>query len=375
MDNRESALRGCLLGLAVGDAMGYTVDSRSWEEITRDYGPEGLKGYDLVNGYADVSSHTQLAAYTACGLLVGLTRGQMLGRMAPYVRYLDLSLREWSQGQHARRAPEKSMLWISLPEELRRRRCLDTRLLDVLGRKKLGTMSEPTNHCDSPSSLAAAVSAGIFYAPGRMEPHEVGILGAEAVALTHGDPMTFLSGAVTAYALAGITQDRETPLREHFIQAADIVAAQFGREWPQAESLKLLLHKAVTLVSNTVLPPREALAHLECATAAQVLAGAMYVSLACQQDFDAAMILAVNHGGRSAAVGALTGAFLGAWLGVEQIPEFYLESLEPAALLAELAQDLAQGCPVGRDSRFFDDTWDQKYIQGRPVDQSGWAEE
>ena len=25
--------RGCLLGLAVGDALGYTVDSKSWEEI------------------------------------------------------------------------------------------------------------------------------------------------------------------------------------------------------------------------------------------------------------------------------------------------------------------------------------------------------
>ena len=28
--------RGCLLGLAVGDAMGYTVDERYWQEIQRD---------------------------------------------------------------------------------------------------------------------------------------------------------------------------------------------------------------------------------------------------------------------------------------------------------------------------------------------------
>ena len=48
MDNRESAYRGCLLGLAVGDAMGYAVDRLSWEEICRDYGPEGIRGYDLV---------------------------------------------------------------------------------------------------------------------------------------------------------------------------------------------------------------------------------------------------------------------------------------------------------------------------------------
>ena len=55
----RSAYRGCLLGLAVGDAMGYTVDERYWQEIQRDYGPNGLLGYDLVNGYADVTSYTQ----------------------------------------------------------------------------------------------------------------------------------------------------------------------------------------------------------------------------------------------------------------------------------------------------------------------------
>ena len=44
---KRTSYRGCLLGLAVGDAMGYTVDSRSWQEIREDYGPNGLLGYDL----------------------------------------------------------------------------------------------------------------------------------------------------------------------------------------------------------------------------------------------------------------------------------------------------------------------------------------
>ena len=72
MVSKKSAYRGCLLGLAVGDAMGYTVDSKSWAEIREDYGPNGLLGYDLVNGYAEVSSHTQIAAFTCNGLLFGL---------------------------------------------------------------------------------------------------------------------------------------------------------------------------------------------------------------------------------------------------------------------------------------------------------------
>ena len=101
----QSSYRGCLLGLAVGDAMGYTVDNRSWQEIQEDYGPNGLLGYDLVNGYADVTSYTQLAAFTCNGLLFGLTRGQMLGKMAPFIKYVGMSSREWAASQRPWGAP------------------------------------------------------------------------------------------------------------------------------------------------------------------------------------------------------------------------------------------------------------------------------
>ena len=101
----QSSYRGCLLGLAVGDAMGYTVDNRSWQEIQEDYGPNGLLGYDLVNGYADVTSYTQLAAFTCNGLLLGLTRGQMTGKMLPLFRYVGLSSREWAASQKPWAAP------------------------------------------------------------------------------------------------------------------------------------------------------------------------------------------------------------------------------------------------------------------------------
>ncbi len=374
MEDRKNFRQGCLLGLAVGDAMGYGVDRLSWEEISRDYGPEGIRGYDLVNGYADVTSHTQITVAAACGLLVGLTRRQRLGRTAPWVRYGELALREWSRCQQERRPPTKTVCWTTQAEELRRRRCLDTRMLDTLSRDRLGTPREPVNSYDTPGSLGAAVAVGAFFAPERMEVPEVGKLGQAMVALSHGDPMTFLSGAVIAYAVAGILQDPDTALREQFLQATDVVAGQFGRAFPQAEDVKKLLHRAVMLASNKVLPPRDALEHLGCRTAAECVAGAMYVALAHPEDFDGAMVLAVNHSGHSAAVAALTGAFLGARLGAEAIPDFYLEGLECMAVLSELARDLDEGCPVGV-AGFFDDTWDQKYIQGRRVDPAGWAEE
>ena len=112
MPNR-SAYRGCLLGLAVGDAMGHTVDNKSWQEIQEDYGPYGLLGYELVNGYAEVTSYTQLAAFTCNGLLFGLTRGQMTGKMAPFIKYIALSSCEWAASQRAWGRPGNSYCWLT----------------------------------------------------------------------------------------------------------------------------------------------------------------------------------------------------------------------------------------------------------------------
>ena len=102
---------------------------------------------------------------------------------------------------------------------------------------------------------------------------------------------------------------------------------------------------------------------LQCYSAMHCLAGAIYASLANQHDFDTAMITAVNHSGYSSAVAAITGALLGARLGVEALPEFYMESLEPTAVLQELSVDLFTARQV---MNIFDDSWDQKYVQGRP---------
>jgi ADP-ribosylglycohydrolase len=94
------------------------------------------------------------------------------------------------------------------------------------------------------------------------------------------------------------------------------------------------------------------------------LQAAIYASILCPEDFDTAMILAVNHSGRSAAVAAITGAILGARLGQEALPDFYLESLEPVDVLLELADDLYTGCPMEQGNKLFDLDWDYKYLHG-----------
>lgn len=364
MADLKSAYQGCLMGLAAGDALGYTVDSKSIYEICRDYGPEGLLGYDIVNGHARISSYTQIAAFVTNALLIGITRGQQKGQLSPFVRYIQLALQEWADGQTYQRSPEPTRCWVSEVSAFRQRCCTDYRMLDTLQRKRIGSMEEPANRNNAPGAITAAIPVGLFFHPDRMEVPEIGILGAQAVALTQGDAAAYLAGAAVAYMAAGILQEPDCPLDLQFSQAADAVAGQFGRKYPAALELRSLLHKAIHLAKNAHVPHREVMAQLRCETCAQVLAGAVYACLASGSDFDEAMIIAVNHSGRSAAVGAVTGALLGAKLGLEGLPEFYMEGLETAPYLLTLASDLVQGCPMGLMTRLFDDDWDRKYTQG-----------
>lgn len=374
MGTKNSTYRGCLLGLAVGDAMGYAVDRKTWDQICRDYGPNGLLGYDLVNGYAEVTSYTQLAAVVANSLLMGTTRGQLQGKMAPFIRYIAVAVREWSEVQHTRREPARAYCWINRVPELRRRHCMDTRMLDTISRGNLGTLEERKNGFSTPGMLTAGVAVGLFYRSERMQIGEIGRLGAEAVALTHGEPMAFLAGAALAYIITGLLQDSELSVAEHVLQAAEAVASQFGREYPQALDLKKKMVATVE-ASRAGGAQQKAMEQMGCTDCDSVLCGAIYAVLTCGGDFDTAMIMAVNHSGASAAVGALCGAILGAKFGEEALPEFYLECLDCAPVLRALADDLVQGCPLDRSARLYDDDWDRKYIHGERIEDVQWDTE
>lgn len=358
MQKREEALRGCLLGMAVGDAMGYAVDKKTWNEICEDYGPNGLLGYDLANGSAEITSYTQLGAFVCNGLLLATSRG----KFDKLPRYLAMSLREWAKSQQFRGTAEKTYCWVAQLPHMRRRQCMDTRILDALSREQLGTPEQPVFRSDSPSVLTAAVAAGLLFDPEKMRREQLFRLGAQAVAFTHGDPATFLSGAVLACAIAELMQEPERPVGEVFLESAQFVEEQMGGSGID-EVLKGI-ETAICYAEDPELSPLAALSMLECLTAVDCLAGAVYCASVHPGNFDEGMISAVNHSGRSCAVGALTGSILGAKLGVTALPEFYLESLEAAEVLSELAGDIVRQREL---MNVFDDDWEQKYTYGMPV--------
>jgi ADP-ribosylglycohydrolase len=366
MEISPEIYRGCLLGMAAGDAMGAAIDGKTYQQICETYGPAGLLGYDLVNGLVEITSYTQVALFTCNGLLLSVAKGQL--GISAYMRNISIALKEWARAQHLPGDPILRHCWLCRVPEVRKRRPMDPRTLDSLTRDVLGTIRHPANQGAGPGTLTAAVAAGLFFHPDRMAVSEIGLLGAQTVALTHGDPMAFLSGAALAYIIAGIVQAPECPMDEQILQGVEAVTVQFP--CPQAERLKMMVKNAAAMAARPELAGRDAMERLECKTAAQVLAGAVYAVLASNGDFDTAMILAVNHSGKSAGVGAVTGALLGAQLGEKALPEFYLECLEGMSAIREIATDFYTACPKGWRTRLFDDEWDRKYTHGKPVDRT-----
>jgi ADP-ribosylglycohydrolase len=292
-------------------------------------------------------------------MLLGAARGQY----DRYIRYITLSLREWAKSQQFRGAGEKTFCWLPQIPQLRRRLCMDTRITDALRRETLGTPEKPVFRSDTPGILTVAVAVGILFNPDRQTPESMRRLAMEAVALTHGDKLTFLSGAFIASAVATLLHAPQIPLAKHFAGACDRLENQFLNTFPEVEQLTGLIRYAMELSKDPELSPLASMTMLGCQTGAQCTAGAVYASMIHPANFDEGMIAAVNHSGYSAATGALTGAFLGAKLGADALPEFYLESLEAAPWLRELAHDLVQ---QRQSLVVFDDTWDQKYVQGLP---------
>lgn len=356
MDPKTAAYRGCLLGLAVGDAMGCTVDKKSWDEICENYGPNGLLGYDLANGCAEITSYTQYPAFLCNGMLLGAMRGNP----DLYSKYLILGAREWSRSQQFRTG-EKTFCWLSQVPQMRRRMCMDTRMLDALSRETLGTPEKPFFRSTSPTALTAAVATGLCRDCARLDLEQLANLSASAVAFTHGEPEAYIAGAYLAITIARLLQDGDRPLIDLYRQTSEDILTLYGEE---AKLVTELIEQAISLTRDPELSPLASMTLLSCTTAAECLAGAVYASIIHSGNFDEAMIVSVNHSGRSAAVGAVTGALLGARLGVESLPEFYLESLECQDILTELADDLLQARQV---MNLFDDSWDLKYTQGMPA--------
>ena len=100
--------------------------------------------------------------------------------------------------------------------------------------------------------------------------------------------------------------------------------------------------------------------------AEETLAIALYCAIRYQDDFDKAVIAAVNHNGDSDSTGAVTGNIVGAWVGYEAMNEKWKRDLELSDIILEIADDLCHGCVMTEYGSYRDEVWETKYIEMQP---------
>lgn len=354
--------RGCLIGGAVGDALGYAVKFSDNKSILQRYGEIGITDYSLVNGVAKISDETQMTLFTANGLLLGKTRVMTRGIMGKYSSYISLCYKDWYRTQCQDSASdEHNYSWLMNIPKLYAKRAPESICLSAIKRGANGTIEEPINQSRGCGGIMRVAPIGLYFNDKRYSPIEVDLIGAEAAAITHGHELGYIPAAVLVHIIQLVTRDTDTTL----LAAAQESMLAMKACFPMAKNLDALfrLMKKAIVLSSREMNDRDAIRQLgEGRAAAEALAIAIYCSLKYNRSFDKAVIAAVNHSGDSDTTGAVTGNIMGAYLGLQGIPKKYIEHLELKDTILEMADDLYNDCQITEYGAYHDEVWEHKYI-------------
>ena len=346
MDEKRDRVLGCLLGGAVGDALGYPVEFLSEPEILRQYGPAGIQTLAQAGSPARVSDDTQMTLFAANAWIYGCS-GEGWDISTAWLAY-----REWlgTQGDESRMG--KPRMWIYGDRRLHARRAPgNTCLSAIRSSDQGGTLENPVNNSKGCGTVMRAAPYGLM--PGSRETAME--RAAADAALTHGHPLAWGSSAWLAACVHALVEGAG-PLAD---RVADIKLPQ--RLNPDG-TLLALVQKAIALANREDVTDLEAIHALgEGWVAEEALAIALFCALRHRDDFAAAIRAAVNHKGDSDSTGAICGNILGAFLGAEAVAKaFDPEQLELKDIIQTLSLDLLRthtALPAPGE----DTAWDKKY--------------
>ena len=356
--------RGCLIGGAAGDALGYAVEFLNTDQIVRKYGASGITTYELENGIAQISDDTQMTLFTANGLLLGTTRGMARGIMDEYRHYVASCYQDWfrTQGGALPSQGEYHYSWLINIPELFSRRAPGNTCLSALYTGGKGTIEQPINQSKGCGGIMRVAPVGLYY--GNKQTYtqqQIDRIGAEVAAITHGHELGYLPAAALVHIINLLAHHDNITL----LAAVKDAMAAMGEQFANATHLDVLLalmQKAIDLASSQQ-PDIDAIRELgEGWVAEETLAIAIYCAMKHANDFDKALIAAVNHDGDSDSTGAVTGSILGAYLGLDAIPAKYIDHLELKNVILEIADDLYHDCQMTEHGSYYDEIWVRKYI-------------
>lgn len=163
------------------------------------------------------------------------------------------------------------------------------------------------------------------------DPFEV---GCDLAAITHGHPTGYLAAGAFALIVSRLVAGAA------LVEAAETALLRLTTAGEDARETAAALRVALETAEETRSPEGIPGALGRGWIAEEALAIAMYCALVAS-DFEAGVLLAVNHGGDSDSTGALTGQLLGTLWGLDAVPGSWLAGLEGRDVIQTLAEDLA----------------------------------
>lgn len=226
---------------------------------------------------------------------------------------------------------------------------------------KSGTIEVPIIDSKGCGGVMRVAPIGLYFDSRRRSPDAIAMIGAETAALTHGHELGYIPAAALVHMISTLSHSDGVRLEDAVTEALNASRRLFAKA-KHIDAFSRLMDKAVAL-SKEDADDLEAIRELgESWVAEETLAIAVYCALKHQNDFERAIIAAVNHSGDSDSTGSVTGNILCAHLGVDAIPDRYLENLELRDVIAEIARDLFNDCRISEYGAYQDEVWVQKYV-------------
>lgn len=331
-------ISGCLLGGAIGDALGYPIEFIRYNEVIEKYGEQGITEYQKENGVALISDDTQMTLFTACGLLNAVTDKKMTKSQKKISKYIYQAYLDWLETQGAKdryHESRKHTTWIFDIPALHSPRAPGHTCIQALISGKMGRVDRPINYSKGCGGIMRTAPFGLiscFTVDTAFEE------ACNAAAITHGHVLGWLSAGVQTDIIHRLVFDAQTLPRAIECSLADMM-----RHYPceGSKELTAIINKAMGLTKND-LSDIENISNLGSgSTGEEALAIALYANLKYENDFDKIILCAVNHNGDTDSTGAVAGNLIGAITGSTAISDKWKKDLELLDLTMAVAGDLA----------------------------------
>ena len=352
----KDRFRGCLMGGAAGDALGYEVEFLSNREIKKRFGEGGIRRYVLHGGVALISDDTQMTLYTANGLLCGAAVKCDEDGYREYIRrcYLDwlTTQREWRE-----KASKGKISWLNGIARMNSRRAPGGTCLSALEMGGTGTMDAPINNRKGCGGVMRTAPVGLLFRDEEVCQR----LGAAAAAITHGHELGYLPAAMLSGMVCILVNEPEVSVREAAERSKAVMEREFS-DCADVQSMSELIDYALQLADMNMEDVKAIRQLGEGWVGDEALAIAVYSAVKYENDFEGCLAAAVNHDGDSDSTGAIAGNILGAKLGMAGIPEYYLTDLELREEILTMADDLFEARREADGGQAQHD-WREKYVR------------